>query len=352
VDLPALRLGRPINSTRCAQLTAVFLANKVSANKEDGVMNVLITGAGLIGAHLARRIVDGGDKAVLFDLTPNREYIAKVVGANTSNVVGADVRDLPALLQAVKTFEVDTIVHTAGLIGKRVAENTYTGSTNNIMGTINILEAARLVGLRRVIYVSTFGVYDRSKIKDTAIREDAPTGGHNLYTVTKLCSEHLVHAYAMQHNLDAVIVRPGGVFGRGHYVGGSTVGLVMRDLALSVIRGGPINIDASVYAPNEYVYAKDVALAIHLACKAQALQQRTYNAGTGVVTGPKQLAEIAQEVAPQAEVKVIGPSGEAEGKEAPLDLSASQRELGYTPKFPLKEALRDYMEELWSENRG
>lgn len=315
-------------------------------------MNVLITGAGLIGTHLARRITDAGDKVVLFDLAPNRDYIGKVVGPDKAHVVAADMRDLPALIQALNKFDVDTIVHTAGLIGKRVAENTYTGSTNNILGTINVLEAAGLARLRRVVYVSTFGVYDRPKIKEAAIREDAATGGHNLYTVTKLCSEHLVHAYATHHNLDTVIVRPGGVFGRGHYVGGSTVGMIMRDLALNIIKGEPITIDAKLYAPNEYVYAKDVALALHLACKASNPKQRTYNAGSGVVTDPDALAQVVKELAPKTEAKVIGSSGAADGKVAPLDLSTSKAELGYTPQFSLKDALRDYMEELWGEQRS
>ena len=311
-------------------------------------MNVLITGAGLIGTHLARRIVDARDGAVLYDLVPNRDHIGNVVGPDKAGVVVADIRDLPALIEALRKFDVDTLVHTAGLIGKRVAENTYTGSTNNIVGTINVLEAARLMGLRRVVYVSTFGVYDRSKIKEPLIREDAATGGHNLYTVTKLCSEHLVDGYASHHKLDTVIVRPGGVFGRGQYVGGSTVGRVMRDLAMSIIKNEPITIDATVYAPNEYVYAKDVALALHLACKASNLKQRIYNAGTGIVTGPEQLAQIVSELAPNSDVKVVGSSG-ADGKAAPLDLSVSKAELGYTPHFPLKEALGDYMEELWKQ---
>jgi nucleoside-diphosphate-sugar epimerase len=311
-------------------------------------MNVLITGAGLIGTHLARRIVDAGDRAVLYDLVPNHDHIGNVVGPDKVGVVAADIRDLPALIEALRKFDVDVLVHTAGLIGKRVAENTYTGSTNNIVGTINVLEAARLMGLRRVVYVSTFGVYDRSKIKEPLIREDAATGGHNLYTVTKLCSEHLVDGYASHHKLDTVIVRPGGVFGRGQYVGGSTVGRMMRDLAMNIIKNESITIDATVYAPNEYVYAKDVALALHLACKASNPKQRIYNAGTGIVTGPEQLAQIVRELAPNADVKVVGSSA-ADGKTAPLDLRVSKAELGYTPHFPLKEALRDYMEELWTQ---
>jgi nucleoside-diphosphate-sugar epimerase len=200
--------------------------------------------------------------------------------------------------------------------------------------------------------VSTFGVYDRPKISGTVIRESDPIGGHNLYTVTKLCSEHLVRSYTEQYKLDTIIIRPSGVFGRGLYVGGSTVGKVMRDLALNVIKGEPFTIDAKTYAPNEYVYGKDVGLALFLACQAQNPKQRIYNAGSGVVTGPEALAQTIAELVPALKVKVVGSSGAAVEKNAALDLSTSKAELGYTPKYPLREALRDYVEELWEEQRS
>jgi len=252
-------------------------------------MNILLTGAGLIGSNAARHAVDAGHQVVLFDLSPNRDYIEKIVGKEAANVVAADMRDLPALLSAMEKFNVDTIVHTAGLIGSRVQENSYTGATNNILGTINILEASRLRKLQRVVYVSTFGAYERGKINDSVIHETHPIGGHNLYATTKVCSEHLVHAYASMYNLDTIIIRPGGVFGRGFYVGGSTVGKVMRDLALNIIKGNPLTIDAKTYGPNEYVYGKDVGMALLLACRAQNPKQRIYNAGTGMVHGPTSL---------------------------------------------------------------
>lgn len=312
-------------------------------------MNILITGAGLIGTNAARHAVDAGHKVALFDLSPNRDYIQTIVGKDKADVVAADMRDLPALLSALEKFNVDTMVHTAGLIGGRVQENSYTGATNNILGTINVLEAARLRKLCRVVYVSTFGVYDREKISDSVIRETHPIGGHNLYTVTKLCSEHLVHSYTEQYGLDTIIIRPGGVFGRGHYVGGSTVGKVMRDLALSMIKGDPITIEAKTYGPNEYVYGKDVGMALFLACQAQNPKQRTYNAGTGAVHGAEELAQVVREVAPKIEVKVSGTTTADKSRSIPMDISVTKTELGYTPKFPLKEALRDYMDELWSD---
>ena len=315
-------------------------------------MNILITGAGLIGAHAARHAVDAGNKVVLYDLSPNRTYIQEIVGKDRVDVVAADIRDLPALLSALERSAVDTLVHTAGLIGSRVQENSYTGATNNILGTINILEAARLRQLRRVVYVSTFGVYDRSKIDDSVVRETHPIGGHNLYATTKVCSEHLVHAYAALYKLDAAILRPGGVFGRGFYVGGSTVGKIMRELALNIIKGEPITLDANTYGLNEYAYGKDVGLAVFLACEKENLKQRIYNAGTGTVTGPEELAQVVRELSPNVKVTVSGVVKADRNKAIPLDLSISTAELGYEPRFPLKEALRDYMDELWKEVRA
>jgi nucleoside-diphosphate-sugar epimerase len=316
-------------------------------------MNILITGAGLIGAHAAQHAVDAGNKVVLYDLSPNRKYIQEIVGKDRVEVVAADIRDLPALLSALERFAVDTLVHTAGLICSRVQENSYTGATNNILGTINVLEAARLRQLRRLVYISTFGVYDRSKINDSVVRESHPIGGHNLYATTKVCSEHLVHAYAALYKLDTAILRPGGVFGRGFYVGGSTVGKIMRDLALNIIKGEPITLDAGTYGLNEYAYGKDVGLAVFLACQKENLKQRIYNAGTGVVTGPEELAQVVRELSPNIKVTVSGAGKADRNKAIPLDLSISRAELGYAPRFPLKEALRDYMDELWKEgSRG
>jgi nucleoside-diphosphate-sugar epimerase len=125
----------------------------------------------------------------------------------------------------------------------------------------------------------------------------------------------------------------------------------MRDLALAIIKGDPISIDAKTYGPNEYVYGKDVGRALFLACVAESPKQRIYNAGTGVVHGPAELAAVVRELASGNEVKVNGTSGAAQSRNIPMDISVSKAELGYAPKFTLKDALRDYMEELWSEER-
>ena len=286
---------------------------------------------------------------MLFDLSPNRDYIQKVVGKDKADVVAADMRDLPALLSALEKFNVDTLVHYRRIDRLARPRKFLYRRDQQYSRHDQCPGSCALAQTRRVVYVSTFGVYDRGKITDSVIRETHPIGGHNLYATTKVCSEHLVHAYASMYNLDTIIIRPGGVFGRGFYVGGSTVGKVMRDLALNMIKGEPITIDAKTYGPNEYVYGKDVGLALFLACQAQNPKQRIYNAGTGVVHGAEELAQVVRELAPKTEVKVSGTSGADKSRSIPMDISVSKAELGYAPKFPLKEALRDYMDELWAD---
>jgi nucleoside-diphosphate-sugar epimerase len=67
------------------------------------------------------------------------------------------------------------------------------------------------------------------------------------------------------------------------------------------------------------------------------------------VHGAGELAQVVREVAPKVEVKVSGATTADKSRSIPMDISVSKAELGYAPKFPLKEALRDYMDELWNE---
>ena len=307
-------------------------------------MSILITGAGLIGCHYARRVVDSGETVVLYDLSPNREYVSKVVGKERVHVVAGDMRDLPALMRALSDYQATAVVHTAGLIGSKVAENPYTGVTVNVQGAVHALEAVAVLKLKKLIYLSSRAVYDRSRIKEGPIREDAPLGGNNFYNVTKICSEQLIHAYAQRYELDAIVIRPGAVFGRGHYAGGSTVGKVMRALALKILENRPFEIDARTYLDNDYAYVKDVAKCIELASKANKPQQRAYHCSNGNVTTIEDIRRTVKELF-NIDVKVVGQDG-ARRNAISLDLTASRTQLGFVPEYPFKEALNDYVEDM------
>lgn len=314
-------------------------------------MNILITGAGLIGCHAARRLVDGGHRVVLLDSSPDPDYIRSVVGANNEpTVISADVRDLPGLIRALREHEIDTVVHTAGLIGSNVSAQPFTGFDVNVQGSVHVAEAVSLLKLRRLVYLSTFGAYDWDAPASGPIGEEFPLRGSGPYAATKAATEQLLGAWSGLYGFELIVLRPSGVFGRGHYRGGSTVGIVMNDLVLGALRGRPVRVPENKLGVNEYVYVKDVAQAVEKACLVPTVASRAFNVGTGILWSAEEIADKLSGIADGTKVTLVpaGPGDKVTRRNQPLDLSRSRAELGYEPAFSLEAALADYVRELRS----
>ena len=138
----------------------------------------LVTGAGLVGTSFGQVALKRGENLIYFDPQPRREFLEMKLGKGNFQVVQKDVRDLPALIEAIQSHKAQTVVHTAGLIGSRVAEALYTGFHINVVGTMNVAEAVRLTGAKRMVHISTFGVYDGveklpNRLRRTSIRAAA-----------------------------------------------------------------------------------------------------------------------------------------------------------------------------------
>ena len=86
-------------------------------------MTTLVTGAGLIGTEFARCALARGEAVVFLDPEPRADFLRMKLGAGNFTLTRHDVRDLPALIAVAKAHRVDTLVHTAGLIGPRVQES-------------------------------------------------------------------------------------------------------------------------------------------------------------------------------------------------------------------------------------
>ena len=309
-------------------------------------MNILITGAGLIGCHGAKRLLAKGHQVVLYDVAPDSGYIQAVVGNEKGLAVEtADLRDLPALFAVLRKYAIDTVVHTAGLIGKKVAEHPFTGFTVNVQGSVHVAEAVRVLELRRLIFLSSFGVYSGKVAAAGPVAEDFPLDGSGLYGATKVANEHILGAIADLAGFDLIILRPAGVFGPGHYRGGSTVGIVMNQLVTGVARGEAVRIKESLLGTNEYVYAKDVAQAIEKACLATSVKSRAFNVGTGVLLSAQDIVRKVHELMPGARVELAPPEPGEEVKchRQPLDLTRARTELGYQPEYSMETALADYI---------
>ena len=147
-------------------------------------MRVLVTGGtGFIGGHVLRGLRKKGEEVVAFDAVPSTEWISDIVGETA--IVRGEVQDLSTIIAAIKKFKITHIVHTASLLTMASFERPLTAFAVNVLGTANILEAARLMDIAQVTYTSSTAVYgftERGKVID----EEHPQKPASLYGVAKL----------------------------------------------------------------------------------------------------------------------------------------------------------------------
>jgi UDP-glucose 4-epimerase len=309
-------------------------------------MTTLVTGAGLIGAAFAQNAIARGEKVVFVDPEPRADFLKLKLGEAGYALVRYDVRDLPALIATIKEHGATTVVHTAGLIGNRVQQSLSAGFDINLGGTRNVAEAARLTGVRRLVHISTFGVYDRRRETGNApVAEDFPRGGARAYGAFKAAKELILEAYADAYKFELIMLRPANVFGLGHFWSGSSGGRKMQNLIEAGFIGKTARIASSETMANEYIYAKDVGRAVDAAATANLPPQIHFNIGNGYVSPFEDVLAAVKALCPDLAYEVD--KGEPpHSKSAPLDISAAKRYLGWEPKFTLQSAFEDYLKDL------
>lgn len=308
-------------------------------------MNILITGAGLVGCYVAREMVRRGHRAVLYDLAPQGDYVRSVAGEVP--VVKGDVRDLPALMDVIRENRAEVVFHSAGLIGPKVAERPYTGLSINVGGAIAVAEASRLSGVRRIVFASSFAVYNWTLPSATPIHEDFPASQNNFYGSSKVACEQILRAYAGAYKMELAILRFAQGYGQGHYAGGSSGGLAMHGVVEPAARGEPVRIEPTLFGVNEYVYVKDIVQGVAQACE-KPLSIASFNIGTGTLSSPSDVASAIRTVCPGLSVEVLPGPAERSGQHRtqPLDLSRARIDLGYDPQFDLAKGIADFVDEL------
>lgn len=308
-------------------------------------MATLITGLGLVGTSFAQLALKRGERVVFYDFQPRREFLAKKLGSVDVAVVQKDIRDLPALIQAMQEHKADTVIHTAGLIGGRVAEALHTGLQINVMGTINVAEAVRLTGVKRLVQISTMGIYDRRLEGSTPLDENFPKGPGEPYGNSKAAKELMVEAYQRVYGFELIILRLANVYGFGHFWGGSGGGEMIQKLLQTGINGGVVKISQEQARDFEYIYYKDVGRALDLAATVPAPPQTVFNIGTGVVVKFDDLVGLAQRLLPKLEVEII-PGKKPRSSKQPMALARAKELLGWESQFTMEAGFQDYIQEL------
>ena len=260
----------------------------------------LITGLGLVGTSYAQHALKRGESVVFYDVAPRKDFLAHKLGSANVTVVQRDVRDLPSLIETIQKYKCDTVIHTAGLIGGKVANPIYTGLQINVMGTINVAEAVRLTGVKRLVQISTFGIYDRRQGEPTPIDENFRRGPGEAYGNSKVAKELMVEAYQRMFGFELIVLRLANVYGVGHFAGGSGGGEMVQNMLQTGIKGGVVKIAQEVARDFEYVYYKDLGRALDKAATTPLKEPVTLNIGTGVVIKFDDLVGLGGETTAEA----------------------------------------------------
>ena len=309
-------------------------------------MATLITGSGLIGASFGQYAAERGERLVFVDFQPRDDYLKQKLGSADYVSLQGDVLDLPALTGIIKAHGIDTVLHTAAIIASRVAREGYWAFNVNIQGTINVAEAARLTGVKRVVQISTLGVYNRAFEGSGSVPETLQRGDSTAYGNSKAVQELVLEAYARLFGFELMMVRLAHVFGLGHFQGGAESGAITHTLLTCGREGGVARITRRQARPLERIYAKDVGRAVDLAATVPVPPVNVFNIGTGLVTTFDELVEEARAIYPNLDVEVVPDGTRHEGPKKPLDITRAKEHLGWEPQFTLGSALRDYVKDL------
>lgn len=314
-------------------------------------MTTLITGAGLVGTGYAIEAAKRGEKCVFLDPIPRDDYLAMRLGDADYEVVQDDVRSLPALLGAIDTYKPDTLLHTAGLIGKRVANPIHFGYELNVGGAMTVAEAVKLSGIPKLVHLSTFGVYDWRRTDEVdAMDESFARGSGAAYSNSKAAQELILEAYQVHCGFDLRVLRPGNVFGMGHFWGGSGGGEKVHSLIEAGVRGTTAVIPEEQTMAFEYVYADDMGRALDLAVTRDDLPKHAvYNISWGEAITFGRLVDAIRAALPDLKLE-IAPGTPPVSRLTPLDISRAKNELGWEPAFTLEEALAAYAEDFRVRN--
>ncbi len=304
---------------------------------------VLITGgAGFVGAYLTRDLVARGDEVVVFDENPNTNVLARVLPEPPDDAVtllGGSTQNPLALLRACRSHEVDAIVHLASPLTEAIAADPPTGIAAACVGTANVFEVARLLGLRRVVWTSSITVFGRhDSRKNGPLGDDAPHSPSSLYGHSKSLCEALAEDYYDRHGVDIVGLRFSILYGAWRARGLKPSFGSEEDPLWQAASGGPVVIRSPRTTIN-WQYIEDVADIVVRTLYAPGVGRRVYNTSGEIASFADYGAYLAQ-LAPQATVRIEETSDDAPVVPFDLDDSAFTAEVGYGRRHTLADGLK------------
>ena len=252
-------------------------------------MNVLLTGSeGFIGSHLAEALVASGHKVrafVLYNSFNSWGWLDHCAtdGKGEFEVFPGDIRDPHGVKEAMKGCE--SVLHLAALIGIPYSYHSPDSYVDtNVKGTLNILQAARDLGVKRVIHTSTSEVYGTARF--IPITEDHPIQGQSPYSATKIGADQLALSFHSSFGLPITILRPFNTYGPRQ-----SARAVIPTIITQILKGKKEISLGSLHPTRDLVYVEDTVAGFVNALKAPEIGGEVIHLGTGYEISIGTLAE-------------------------------------------------------------
>lgn len=312
--------------------------------------NILVTGGtGQIGTYVCDDLASKGHKVVIFDSRP----ASAPLKSNQQMAVG-DVASLDDLLGVVKSQGITHVVHLAALLVFDSKQFPSRAIRVNCVGTNNVLEAARLLDIRRIVFTSSVAVYGAKKFFPSSVvsEEDYPHCPPDPYSITKLTNELMGEYYRQAYGMDVLCLRLTGAWGPGRYTGYTgQFNDFIRRAATGHRAELPVDF-AYEDAKLRWLYVKEMAACIAFVCHADLKKSRTiYNVGSKIPYKALDVIEAIKAKMPEADIvyketgeptpisaDIAGPSG------LDVDCSKLYNELGFSEKMDLKDSVSDMID--------
>jgi UDP-glucose 4-epimerase len=310
-------------------------------------MRCLVTGgAGFIGSNLVDALLARGDQVTVLDdlSTGRRENLDGALAAGAA-LIEQDVRDAAAVAESAAEARAEVVFHLAAQIDvrKSIADPAFDAAVN-VGGTANVLEAARVAGARRFVFVSTGGaIYGEGDGKELPLGEGAAVEPLSPYGQSKFAAEGYLALYERLYGLSGVALRLGNVYGpRQDPLGEAGVIAIFCGRLRS---GGRPTVFGDGTQTRDYIYVGDVVAAALAA--ADGGTSEPINIGTGIETDVLELVRLLGDLGGAESFEPeFAPPRTGEVQRISIDPARAERELGWRAKVGLAEGLRLTLDSL------
>jgi len=300
-------------------------------------MKILVTGgAGFIGSHIVDKYIELGNDVVIIDnlSTGLRENINPA-----AKFYEIDIQD-DEIFRIFEKEKFDLVSHQAAQMNVRFSvDNPKFDAQTNILGSINIYEAAKLTGAKKLIFASSGGTIYGEQSSHPA-DEEHQTNPCSPYGIAKLACEKYLLYYAESFGIKSVICRYGNVYGtRQNPKGEAGVVAIFLDKMLNN-QQPIINGDGKI--TRDYIHISDIVQANVLALEEHI--EGTFNVGTGIETNVNTIFDLIKEFANSDCEKFHGPAKIGEQRRSSISFSKLNKLSGWEPKFDFRSGLKQTVE--------